>query len=376
MNRPCALLRSSVLALAACGLCALDANAQVAPPPGKALVVLYRVDKQPVAAKVPVIANAERLGDMGNGEFVNAIVNPGRTYLRVGDRILTTLALQTSPNQTYYVLVEAVPGLTPVRVELREMPEANARRAIAQSSPIATAPAAAAVTRAPAVVAAPALIAPAMRAPAAAPAPSAPPRPAAPAPRTASAPPKPAPPPPRRRAPPPEPEDEWQVALIAKAGSFKLASPEQAFGPLGTTYDATSKPAGGLELEFRHHGGFAVGGEVLYYKNDFTANAGAFHGDQAVIASMLNGKYYFGVADWLHPFVGAGVGDPAASFGKDFAGKSGGPAFQGMAGLDIRFSNVGLYLEYKYLSSTTEDSSAQKIKVGGKGVFAGLSIAF
>jgi hypothetical protein len=45
----------SLLALtAACGLCAVSAHAQLAsPPPGKALVILYRVDRQPVAAKVP-----------------------------------------------------------------------------------------------------------------------------------------------------------------------------------------------------------------------------------------------------------------------------------------------------------------------------------
>src|SRR5882672_5656698 len=152
MNRSRALLsKRSLLALAAaCGLQgALSAHAQVAsPPPGKALVVLYRNDRQPVAAKVPVIANADRLGEMGNGEFVNAVVNPGRTFLRVGDRILTTLAIQTAPDRRYFVLVEAVPNLTPVRVEMREMPEAAAQRTLAQSRPIGAAPLAAAPSRA------------------------------------------------------------------------------------------------------------------------------------------------------------------------------------------------------------------------------------
>ncbi|HVQ62058.1 MAG TPA: hypothetical protein VMS53_08255, partial [Burkholderiales bacterium] len=74
MNRlRSSLLQGSILALAA--LCGLDAQAQVAsPPPGKALVILYRADKQPVAARVPLIANADRMGDLGNGEFANAIV--------------------------------------------------------------------------------------------------------------------------------------------------------------------------------------------------------------------------------------------------------------------------------------------------------------
>ena len=377
MNRPRARpSTSSILALAACGFCAWDANAQVAaPPPGKALVVLYRVDKQPGAGKVPVIANADRLGEMGNGEFVNATINPGKTFLRAGDRILTTLAIQTAPNQTYYVLVEAVPGLTPLRVEMRQMPEANARRALAQSRPIGTAPAAAAAPRAP-LAAAPAVVAPVIRAPAAAaPAPIAPPRPAAPAPQ-ASAPRKPAPPPPARKAPAGEEEDQWQVALIAKAGSFKLANKDQLLAGLSSTYDASAKPVAGAELEFRHDRGFAVGGEVFYYKNDVTATGTTLKADQAVIAGMVNAKYYLEVSKWLYPFVGVGVGYAQANFGGDLSGKSSGAAFQGMVGAEARFGSFGVYVEYKHLTSTTQDSTNQKIKVGGSGVLGGISIAF
>jgi len=44
--------------------------------------------------------------------------------------------------------------------------------------------------------------------------------------------------------------------------------------------------------------------------------------------------------------------------------------------MDLRFNSVGLYLEYKYLSSTTSDSANQKIKVGGSGILAGVSFAF
>ena len=386
MNRlRASLLQGSILALAAA--CGLDAQAQIAsPPPGKALVVLYRSDKQPVAARVPVIANADRLGDLGNGEFLNATVNPGRTFLRVGDRILTTLALQTAPNRSYYVLVEAVPGLTPVRVEMREMNEASARRTLAQSRP---AGAVAAVSpRAPAPVA-PAPAAPAPRVPAAAAAAplaaAPPPRPAAPPP-----PPKPAPPPPRQSTIAREPtaaeveEEEaeaelrkWQFAVIAKTGAFKLATTSQSLGGLAATYDKSSKPVASVEAEFRHQDGFAVGAEVLYYKNDITAPGTTLQAQQTVISTTLNGKYYFGgESGTFHPFLGAGVGFAGANFGGDLQGKSSGPSFQGMLGMDIRFSSVGLYLEYKYLSSTTSDGANQKIKVGGSGILAGVSFAF
>ena len=91
---------------------------------------------------------------------------------------------------------------------------------------------------------------------------------------------------------------------------------------------------------------------------------------------MLNAKYYLEVADWPHPFVGAGGGYASAMFGGDFTGKSSGPAFQGMAGVDIRFGGVGLYVEYKHLTSTTQDNTNQKVKVDASGVFAGISVAF
>jgi hypothetical protein len=388
MNRlRAALLQGSVLALAAaCGLhSAGDVQAQVAsPPPGKARVVLYRVDKQPVAARVPVIANADRLGDLGNGEFINAVVNPGRTYLRVGDRILTTLAIQTLPNQTSYVLVEAVPGLSPVRVEMREMTQASAQRALAQTRPAGAGAAAAAGAPAPRAPAAAVAAAPLAAAP--------PPKPAAPPPPVQQAQPvRPAPPPPPRqstiaREPVAAEEEEeaaeaelrrWRFAVIAKTGVFKLGTSSQALGGVATSYDKSSKPVFGVELEFRHTSGFALGAEALYYKNDFTVPAAALAGQQTVIATTFNGKYYFGGESGVfHPYLGAGVGFSAAKFGGDFEGSSSGPSFQGMLGADLRFSSFGVYLEYKYLSGTTSDNANQKIKTGGSGILAGVSLQF
>ncbi|MGH8662399.1 MAG: hypothetical protein ACREUB_11670, partial [Burkholderiales bacterium] len=49
------------------------------PPPGRALVFVYRVDRNPVAAQVPVVVNREPVGALANGTFVTATVSPGRT---------------------------------------------------------------------------------------------------------------------------------------------------------------------------------------------------------------------------------------------------------------------------------------------------------
>ena len=385
MNRLCAsLLQVGILALAAACGWVQDAQAQTAsPPPGKALIVLYRYDRQPVAGRVPVIVNADRLGDLGNGEFINAVVNPGRTFLRVGDRVLTTLALQTSANQTSFVLVEAVPGQTPLRVEMRETNQAAAQRVLAQSRPAAVGAAS------PRAAPAPAPGVPAPRAPAAAPlaaAPAAvpPPRPAPvqpapPPPRQVQAPPPPKPaPPPARRPPEPAAEsEEPRWAVILKTGAFKLSTPNQSVGGLPSTYDKSSKPVGAVEIEYRDPIGWALGGEALYYKNDFTPDGTSLKGEQAVLSTTFNAKYYMEATSWLYPFVGVGLGYAGATFSGDFTGKASSWAFQGMAGADIRFSDsVGLYLEYKYLSAPVRDSNKQEIKAGGTGIFAGLSIQF
>ena len=119
-------------------LCAPPVNAQedaqrATPPPGKALLFIFRSDREPRAAQVPVAVNAVHVGDLEDGTFLTVSVDPGRTFLRSGDRVLAMLGFQTAPNQTYFVWVEAVHGLTLVQTEMRLVSEEEGRRALAQS---------------------------------------------------------------------------------------------------------------------------------------------------------------------------------------------------------------------------------------------------
>jgi len=91
---------------------------------------------------------------------------------------------------------------------------------------------------------------------------------------------------------------------------------------------------------------------------------------------MLNGKYYFRAADWFYPFVGAGVGYAGASYGGNLTGKASGLAYQGLGGVEFRFEGVGLYAQFKYLAAAIDDGTGEKVKVGGSGVLAGVSILF
>src|SRR5437870_9299135 len=315
------------------------------PPPGKALVFVFRSERETVAALVPVFVNLARVGDLANGTFAVATVSPGRTFLRVGDQAVATYTLEVAANQSYFVRVEAVPGVRPVQTEVRIVSEVEGRRFLAQSRLAGAAP--------------PAVAAPRVQPP---PAPVA-------APRVA---PKPAP---REIARFAEPGGDWNFALIAKGGAFKLANANQTVAGFASTYDTASKPAVGIEAEWRNRTGFALGGEVFYYKNDLVATGTGAISQQQVVAIMANGKYYLRAADWFYPFAGAGVGFADALYSGGLKGTQGGTAYQGLVGMEFRFGSVGLQVQYKYLAATTGTTS-KEVKVGGSGVLAGVSIIF
>jgi uncharacterized protein DUF2846 len=339
---------------------------QADPPAGKALVFVFRRDREPLAGQLPVTVNTQRVGQLPNGAYLSATVNPGRTYVRVGDRVVNTLSFTVAANRSYFVSLEGVPGVRPLRAAMNLVSDAIGRGAIAQSRFVgAGAPPIVAAPRAPRPVEVP-------RKPSAvAPRPQPPTSAARPAPRPAAP-----PPPPPRVAPRGVTEPSWKVALIAKVGTFKMANDNQVVGGLPSTFDANSKSVVGGEFEWRSNAGPAAGAELFYYRNALTANGTSFAGRQTVAAFMLNGKYYFRAANWLYPFVGGGIGLTTATYSGALSGRASGLAYQGLAGVEFRYETLGFVLQYKYLASTTDDGAGEKVKVGGKGIFAGLSLAF
>ena len=336
---------------------AQDDASRATPPPGKALVFVFRSERETVAALVPVFVNLARVGDLANGTFAVATVSPGRTFLRVGDQAVATYTLEVAANQSYFVRVEAVPGVRPVQTEVRIVSEVEGRRFLAQMRPVGAAP--------------PAIAAPRVPPPAPVVAPRVPPPPApVVAPRV---PPPPAPVVAAPRVEQPRPPG-WNFALIASTGAFKMANRNQTVVS-ASTFDTTSKPVFGLEAELRNRTGFALGGEVFYYKNDLVATGTGAISQQQVVAIMANGKYYLHAADWFYPFAGAGVGFADALYGGGLKGTQGGTAYQGLVGMEFRFGSVGLQVQYKYLAATT-GTTGKEVKVGGSGVLAGVSIIF
>jgi hypothetical protein len=180
----------------------------------------------------------------------------------------------------------------------------------------------------------------------------------------------------RAPAPAPVSGDDWSLALIAKLGTFKLASASQMVGGAASTYDTSSSPVAGIELEMRRKDGLALGGEFFNYKNKLAANGTTFKGQQAVSAFMLNFKNYFHVEPWFYPYAGFGFGLADSKYGGDLSGSASGLAYQGFAGVDFRFGDVGFHVEYKVLAATTKDGAGEKVKVGGSGILVGASFAF
>jgi len=109
---------------------------------------------------------------------------------------------------------------------------------------------------------------------------------------------------------------------------------------LASTFDTTSKPALGIEMEWRNKAGFAAGGEFFYYKNDLVTldpvTGTVASSKQQVLAAMANGKYYFHAAGLVLSFRRGGIGFANALYsGGNLKGSAGGAAFQGMAGHGI-----------------------------------------
>ena len=397
--RACRSVIVALLLTTLCGLfSALPVHAQpdfrrAVPPPGKALVFVFRVDREPLAAQVPVIVNKELIGELANGTFVAATVSPGPTQLRIGQRLVSALSFVATANESYFVRVEAIAGQTLVRTVATPVSEPEGRRSLAQSRfvgvapavvipPVVTPPVVAPPVAAPPVVtppvAAPPVVAPpVVTPPVAAPTVVAPvvvtPPVVVPAPP--AEPPAMQPTPAREVSVPTEPGRDWDFALIAKAGAFKMANDNQVVAGLQSTYDTTSSSVFGVEAEWRHEAGFAVGGEVFSYKNDLVTTGAIPNAQQEVLAFMVNGKYYFRAASWFYPFVGAGIGVARATYSGGLTGDATGLAYQGLAGMEFRFKPVGLYLQYKYLSSKTGDVG-KEVNVGGSGILAGVSIIF
>jgi hypothetical protein len=176
--------------------------------------------------------------------------------------------------------------------------------------------------------------------------------------------------------------DKQAVAIILKGGAYKINEALQLTAAVPTLIEEKSTSAGGLEVEWRHPNGFAVGGEIFYFSNKWEDLLG-YTGDVSTLTYTVNAKYYLGIGNFVYPYIGLGAGFAASAFsGTDgastYESSSGGFAYQGLAGIEFRFKYVGINLQYKRLTADVEtklpDGSTETNEMGGSGQLVGLVI--
>lgn len=173
--------------------------------------------------------------------------------------------------------------------------------------------------------------------------------------------------------------EKQAVAIILKSGSYKLAEEQQPMVGTIAFADTQSSPVMGFEVEWRHPKGFAAGGEIFYFKNEWTDDP-AFPpaGDIETAVYTVNGKYYFDVAHVVYPYVGLGLGYAISVFNGAVTGDASGFAYQAMAGVEFRFKYVGLNLQYKRLTAKIDselpDGTKETNDLSGSGGLFGLTI--
>jgi hypothetical protein len=176
--------------------------------------------------------------------------------------------------------------------------------------------------------------------------------------------------------------DKHAVAIILKGGSYTISQELQTTALDPTLIEGKTTSVGGIEVEWRHPKGFAVGGEIFYFRNNW-ADINGYVGDVSTLTYTVNAKYYLGIGNFVYPYIGLGAGFAVSDFsGTDgfstYEGSSGGLAYQGLAGIEFRFKYVGINLQYKRLTADVEttfpDGSTETNEMGGSGALLGLTL--
>ena len=295
---------------------------QAVPPPGKALVYVYRTKDVGPELSPALQFNKRAVSGLASGTYLYWVVDPGRVDIRVGDG--RALSLRTQDGRIYFIrLTVHANG----QGELRQASYSSGRKDVHGARLV---------------------------------------RETAPAPVKAVAAPQAA---------------RSGVNLILKGGSFSLGKATQNIevtdisGAPATfqTSFSQSAPVFGLEGEWYNENGWAFGGEFTVHNHDYTTvPIGALgQGKMQTVAVVFNTKKYFRPGSVVQPFVGAGLGFATVSLSGQLEGNTAGFAAQALGGVAFRWQHVGLYTEVRYQFVETPDVSAS-----GAAFLAGVGVHF
>lgn len=173
-------------------------------------------------------------------------------------------------------------------------------------------------------------------------------------------------------------EDKPAVAITLKGGAYTVAEERQPMDGSTALLDTKAISPIGLEVEWRQPTGFAAGGEVFYFRNKWTDSGLGLTGDVDTISVTINGTYYLGIAGVVYPYLGVGLGYAESSFSGSARGNAGGFAYQGLAGVEVRFKYIGVNFGYKYLVADVRSKNSlgktETNPMGGSGTLLGLTV--
>ena len=165
-------------------------------------------------------------------------------------------------------------------------------------------------------------------------------------------------------------------ALIMKIGKAQLWDNTQFLDGAQRTFDDSSWRTFALAWEHRARHGMGLGVEYITYRHSYTpASSGDGQAKTQII--LFSARKYFDASSILHPFVGVGMGlghtsvTGGASIGPDVNFE-----VQANTGIELRFDNVGFYVELKGLYNDSSGPSGNRYDPSATGVFGGMSFIF
>lgn len=310
---------------------------QALPPPGKALIFVFRGDGAAQRTDVPLFLDGELIGATAPRSYYLWAVDPGRHVIAARPDRRVALEVNVQAGRNYFI--EHQLAADSDRVSLRQVSYAQGRVAVNRCRLIADASRAAAIALGKPV-----------------------PRPR----------PKPA-------APAAAPSHRPGPALIAKTGMLRLSKANQTIQTTDglsfpTEFDDRASTPIALEGEWRTAEGFAFGGELIRYGNDLTTSA--VGGNMDVMTVLFNAKKYLAAGGIVYPYFGVGVGFASTDFSGAFSGSTSGIAYQAVGGVEFRWQQFGAYTELKFLGARTEDDAGNEVDAGSRGLFIGVSVRF
>jgi opacity protein-like surface antigen len=169
--------------------------------------------------------------------------------------------------------------------------------------------------------------------------------------------------------------------LTFKFGEAKLLDTTQEISNNDQEFNRYANNIIGVEGETRYSGNnqVAFGVDGFHYRHNFERVATSERERMETFTVLAKGKYFFLPDSPVQPYVGGGVGPSMAlDYDGPIESTAAGLAVQGVVGVQYRWENIGMRLEYNYLHARLRDGKSEPdtIDTSSHGYFLGFSIFF